>query len=196
MAAPVLLAADFAKALQSLMPRGRVWPRDADAMQTKVCAGLAPTYERQSARAADLLVEAFPATTVELLEEWELSLGLPDPCAGEAPTIAERQAQVLTKFIGLASANKDYIIALMALLGYTITITQFTFHKVTSPVDYPLYGVEWANAWQVNAPLDTISYFTVMSGVDEPLSTWGNEVLECVIEALAPAHTVVVFAYS
>jgi uncharacterized protein YmfQ (DUF2313 family) len=102
---PNYTAADFLKALQGLMPRGRLWPRDADAVQTQVLAQLAPSYARSTARANYLLVDAFPATTYELLPEWESTLGLPDPCAGVAPTIPLRQAQALARFV--ASADRQ-----------------------------------------------------------------------------------------
>lgn len=36
---------------------------------------------------------------------------------------------------------------------------------------------------------------TVQMGVDEPLASWGDSLLECVIRRLRPAHTTVYFAY-
>ncbi|WP_197520275.1 putative phage tail protein, partial [Paraburkholderia tropica] len=56
------------------------------------------SYERSTSRANYLLIDSFPPTAYELLPEWESTLGLPDPCAGEAPTIPQRQAQVLARF--------------------------------------------------------------------------------------------------
>jgi uncharacterized protein YmfQ (DUF2313 family) len=51
-----------------------------------VLSGFTPAFERLTARANNLLIDAFPGSTYELLPEWEATLGLPDPCAGEAPT--------------------------------------------------------------------------------------------------------------
>jgi uncharacterized protein YmfQ (DUF2313 family) len=56
-------------------------------VQSQVLYGLAKSYERETARANNLLVDSFPLTTYELLPEWESSLGLPDPCAGVAPIL-------------------------------------------------------------------------------------------------------------
>ena len=116
-------AAEFLAAMQALMPRGRVWPRDATAVQTAILSGLAPSYERQTARSNNLLIDAFPATAVELLPEWEATLGLPSPAAGPAPTIEARQTLVLARFIGIGGQSYEGLEAYAALLGYTITIS-------------------------------------------------------------------------
>jgi uncharacterized protein YmfQ (DUF2313 family) len=198
MLAPLFKAADFLTAMQALLPRGRVWPRDPETVQTKVLSGLAPCYERQTARANYLLVDGFPKTTVELLPEWEETLGLPDPCAGVAPTVAARQAQVLARFSGIGGQTPAYYIAYAALLGYTITITQYAPARVgQSRVGQPLNGLAWAFAWKINAPLNTIVRSTIgVSRAGDPLASWGNAVLQCEISEIVPAHTVPIFAYS
>ncbi|OTP79500.1 YmfQ family protein [Caballeronia sordidicola] len=198
MLAPFYKAADFLAAMQALLPRGRVWPRDSDAVQTKVFSGLAPCYERQTARANYLLVDAFPKTAVELLPEWEETLGLPDPCAGVAPTVTARQAQVVARFSGIGGQTPAYYISYAALLGYTITITQYAPARVgQSRVGQPLNGFAWAFAWKINAPLNTIVRSTVgVSRVGDPLASWGNAVLQCEVSEIIPAHTIPIFAYS
>ena len=90
-------AQDYLGALQALMPRGRVWPRDFDATQTQILLALAQIYERSDARSRQLLVDGFPKTAAELLPEWESTLGLPDSCGGAPESIAERQARVVVK---------------------------------------------------------------------------------------------------
>lgn len=81
MAAADLTSADYQAALQALLPHGRVWPREPDAVQSRVAAGLAQTAARLHARANYLLRDAFPLTPLELLPEWEATLGLPDECS-------------------------------------------------------------------------------------------------------------------
>ncbi|MPW16898.1 DUF2313 domain-containing protein [Paraburkholderia sp. CNPSo 3157] len=198
MLAPNYTAADFLKALQGLMPRGRVWPRDPDAVQTQVLSGLAPSYERATARANYLLKDAFPATTYELLPEWESTLGLPDPCAGSAPSIAQRQAQVLARFVGVGGPTIASLTAFAANLGYTVTVAQFAPARVgQSRVGQPLCGLAWAFAWQITAPLNTVVRSRVgISAAGDPLASWGNSVLECEIKAIMPAHTIPIFAYA
>ncbi|MFM0135106.1 YmfQ family protein [Caballeronia grimmiae] len=197
MLAPNFKAADFLAAMQALLPRGRVWPRDPDAVQTKTIAGLAPCYERQTARANYLLVDAFPATTYELLPEWESTLGLPDPCAGPAASVPQRRAQVVARFTSIGGASITQLVAFAASLGYAITVTQFAPARVgQSRVGQPLCGVAWAFAWQINAPLNTVVRSSVgTAAAGDPLAAWGNAVLECELRSVMPAHTIPIFSY-
>ncbi|WP_406867209.1 YmfQ family protein [Paraburkholderia fungorum] len=198
MSAPNYSAADYLSAMQALMPRGRVWPKDSDATQTQVLSGLVQVYARNTARANNLLVDAFPGTSAELLPEWEATLGLPDPCAGVAPTVAARNAQVLARFTGLGGQSAAYYISYAATLGYAITITEFAPARVgQSRVGQPLCGPAWAFAWQINAPLNTVIRSRVGTArAGDPLASWGNAVLQCELTEIIPAHTIPIFAYS
>lgn len=197
MPAPAYSAADYLAALQSLMPRGRVWPKDPDATQTAALSGFTPSMARLNARANYLLVDAFPADAVELLPDWESSLGLPDPCQGEAPTIQQRQAQVVARLTNGGGQSVPYFIAYALALGYTITITQFAPFRVgRNRAGDPICGRDWAFAWQVNAPANTFTYFRAgLSVAGEPLRTWTDEVLQCELEKLKPAHTFLNFKF-
>lgn len=198
MTAPVYTAAHFATALQGLMPTGRVWPRDADAIQSQVLAGLAAIYEYNSDRAQNLIVDAFPATTVELLPEWESTLGLPDPCAGTAPTLQQRRNQVVARFANSGGQSAAYYINFALNLGYTVTVKNYApFRCGQSRAGDPVGGVEWFYTWAINAPLNTVTRFRAgQSLAGEALATWNNAVLECELSTVAPAHTYLLFQYS
>jgi uncharacterized protein YmfQ (DUF2313 family) len=175
-----LTSGDFVAAEQGLLPSGRVWPRDSDTVQAKVMAGLAPTKWRLAQRAGNLLVDAFPATTNELLPEWEDTLGLPDACVSDVLTIPQRQAAVAAKFAGGFAPTPANFIAFAASLGYAITIT------FPSP-----------NVWVVHSATTTVTYFRAGANVaGEALATWGNTLLECLFRERCPAHTQVSFAYA
>ncbi|MEX3635944.1 YmfQ family protein [Paraburkholderia sp. BR14320] len=197
MSAPNYQAADFLSALQALMPRGLAWPRDPSAVMTRVMGCLTPTFARHAQRNNALLVDAFPATAVELLPEWESALGLPDPCAGPAPNLQSRQRQVVARFAGAGGQSIAYYISYAATLGYAITVTEFTPFRVgQQAMGAPLGTQDWAFTWQVNAPLLTLVYFRAgESSADEPLETFGNAVLSCELEAIKPAHTILNMAY-
>ncbi len=198
MSAPSYSSADFLRAMQALMPRGRVWPKDQDAVQTQVLSGISQSFARHTERSNYLLVDAFPGTSVELLPEWEATLGLPDPCAGPAPTVASRQAQVVARLAGGGGQSTQFFIRYAELLGYTITITEFAPARVgVSRVGLPLNGVDWAFAWKINAPLETVAQSRVGTArAGEPLASWGNAVLECELLSRVPAHTIPIFAYT
>ncbi|WP_250477385.1 YmfQ family protein [Caballeronia sp. INML1] len=191
-------AADFLAAMQALLPRGRVWPRDQDTVQAKVLSGLAPCYERQTARANYLLVDAFPSTTYELLPEWESTLGLPDPCAGAAPTIPQRRQQALARLTAIGGASIPQLTAFATSLRYSVTITQYTQARAgLLRAGQPVNGYDWNFAWKINAPLNTVTRAVAGAmAAGDPLASWGNKVLECEMRAVMPAHTIPIFAYA
>lgn len=197
MAAPNYAASDFASAIHALMPRGLVWPRDPTAVQAQVIAGLSPTWQRHTAANNQLLVDAFPATAVELLPEWESTLGLPDPCAGESPTLQGRQQQVVARLTNSGGQSIAYFISYAKTLGYTVTVTEFTPFRVgQQAMGSPVANQDWAFTWQINSPLNTVAHFeTGQSYVGQALASWGNAVLQCELMAIKPAHTYLNFAY-
>jgi len=158
---------------------------------------MADELSRADGRAADLLRELDPRTTVELLTDWETALGLPDACVPAGQTIQQRRSAVVAKYTSLGGQSRQFYIDLAAALGYTITITEFRpFRAGISVAGDPLTNGDWIFAWQVNAPETTIFEFRAgQSTAGEPLRNWGNDELECAISAVKPAHTEVLFAY-
>jgi uncharacterized protein YmfQ (DUF2313 family) len=188
--------AAYARQLVQLLPPGPVWRIEADSNLSRLLAGVATEFARVDGRAVDLLNEFDPRTTYELLAEWERVYGLPDPCLGDAPSLAQRRASLIAKVIATGQQTPASYIAIAAALGFTVTITEFMPFTVDSDVDAYLYDDAWAYAWQVNAPLQTVGEFDVESSVDDPLAWWGNDALECVLLELKPAHTHLIFSYS
>ena len=196
--APVLSLDDWTDAFHRLLPTGRVWPREHDSTQYQALRALMPLYAQLARRDNNLLVDGFPTTTQETLPEWEAALGLPDPCMGAAPTMAQRQALVVARLTGRGGQSVPYLVAYAAAAGYVVTVTEFSPFRVgVNAAGQPLQGAEWSTHWQVNAPAVTATYFRVgHSRAGDPLAGWGNLVLECELRRLAPAHTTVSFGYT
>jgi uncharacterized protein YmfQ (DUF2313 family) len=183
--------------MQRLLPRGRVWRTDAAATIPQVLLALAPTYTRSTAAARQVLVDANPDTTQNLLREWEESLGLPDPCTPLNPSLEQRAAAVRAKFAARGALNIPYFITLAAALGYVITITEFRPFSADMPCELPDYDPYWAFVWQVNVPGATTFYFSAdESAADDPLETIDAPELICRIQQDAPAETTVIFLTS
>jgi uncharacterized protein YmfQ (DUF2313 family) len=198
MSAPVLDADDFTQALADLLPVGALWPRDPDTTLMALVAGLAAGANAAHQRAQDLLMrESDPAQTVELLPDWERAYGLPDTCAPEGQGLQERQAALQARIAALGGQSRAYFIAVAAALGFEITIEEFRpFRADRSTVETALNDAPWPFTWRVHAPEQTIILFrTDRSTADEPLSRASNQILECVLSRLAPAHTTVLFSY-
>lgn len=197
MPVPAWTSADFLAAFLRLLPRGRAWPKEADATLPQALAPLMPVYSRQAARAAYLLQDAFPATSSELLPEWLETLGLPGAYASLDLTQSQLQQLAVSRIIGGGGQSPSYFIALAATLGYAITIQQFSPFHVGMAVGLPIYGDAWAYVWQVNGPTFSVDYFLVgRDAVGEPLASWSNTVLQSEFSRLKPAHTTVLFNYS
>lgn len=194
---PLYSVDNYASALQALLPRGRVWPKDVDALQTALCNGLAPSLERVDAAAQFLLQDTFPTTAVELLPEWEESTGLPDPCAGVAPTLQQRQAQVGARLANAGGQSAAFFQTFAANLGFQVTIQAYgPFRCGQSNCIAPIADQTWAFTWAIQASLNTITYFECgRSACNEPLATWGNAILECEMKAVQPAYGTLIFQY-
>lgn len=197
MAEALFTQGDYEAALQALLPPGRAWSRDPSAIQNLVLAGLAPSFVRLDVRAQTLLVDAFPGSTLELLPEWEASLGLPDPCEGASQVVQQRRQQVVNRLVNTGGQSRSYYLGILGRLGFAgSTITEFTpFKTDVSGADTPVYDESWAHTWQVNVPgLRVFEFSADISAADEPLLTIADEVIICVIEALKPAHTLVLYS--
>lgn len=197
MPVPSWTSSDFLSAFLRLLPRGRAWAKEADATMPQALEPLMPVYAQQAARAAYLLTDAFPATSNELLPEWLETLGLPGAYAGLGLTQSQLQALAVARLTSGGGQSAAYFIGLAQTLGYTITISEFSTFHVGETVGQPIYGADWAYAWQVNGPTFSVDQFRVgHDTAGEPLASWTNTVLQSEFERLKPAHTTVIFSYS
>jgi uncharacterized protein YmfQ (DUF2313 family) len=176
--------ANYLSALLKLLPRGRAGAREAGSGISNTLTGFAAGFQRLDAAAIFLLQGAFPSTAINLLTEWEATLGLPDPCAGVAPTIQQRQNQVVARLSQAAGQSVGFFVGFAAKLGFVITITEFTGSTTL------------ANTWQVNVPASGIVYFTAdQSYPEDPVDqvSTNSLVLQCEFQRLKPAHTILNF---
>lgn len=187
MAAPQYSAADYLSALQALMPPGKVWPRDPGAVQTKVLAGLAVSYESQTQRSAHLLADAFPATAVELLQEWEATLALPSPAAGPNPSVGARQLLVVARLVGVDGPSIADLERYAALLGFDVTITPLApFRCGQSRCGQSLGTVDQMYGLLV----------TVANAANSPFGAYGQAVLRDELGRVVPPFAVLVFEFT
>lgn len=144
--------------------------------------GVAEELSRIYARVQDLLAEAHPPTTDELLGEWETEYDLPDPCVTSAQTESDRRAALIARATGIGGQSPQYFIDLAASFGVTITIAEHHPFEVGRDGMGDGIGGQWAFIWEVSAPIATPATL--------------REVMECVFERLKPAHTAIWFTYA
>jgi uncharacterized protein YmfQ (DUF2313 family) len=193
-----LSAADYQNHLAALLPPGPAWPSDDGGDMEELLLGLAQELARIDARVDDLIAEADPRYTQALLSEWERVLALPDVCitAVGAQSTQERRSALVSKLIQIGGQSAAYYIAVAAALGFSITITEFNPFVWTMPLSLPMCGMDWQFVWQVNAPLVSRRYWLCTDPASDPMSTWGNGLLECVLNRIKPAHTLILFSYT
>ena len=198
MPAPIYSAADYQQSLANLAPTGRAWPRDPGSTLMGIFGALSPSYARNSASALALLEDVVPTQTLNLLPEWEASLGLPETYAPVGQTVAQRQSAVSAKWAARGGQSQAYFTHLAATLGVAITITQFAPARVgVLRVGQPLYGVAWAHTWQINMPTFVVQPFRVAeNSVGDALNTWGTTYVQQRLMAASPAHTNLIFNYT
>ena len=191
------IADDYVRLLKRLLPKGKLWEVSEQSNFKKLLEGMAIEFARLHARSLELIKEVDPRTTVELINEWETLTGLPDPCVSLTQTLQQRRLAVVEKLTRLASLSPRYYIEVARALGYEVSITEFKPFRVGgSKMGDRINGRDWQFTWRVNAPTVTVRVFTLgQSGMGEPLRLWGNEILECAIKRVKPAHTFVVFGF-
>lgn len=163
------------------MPRGKVWPTENDTVQAAALLAMANSFAASDSSASALISDALPSSTINLLVEWEESLGLPDPCAGPNPSDDLRRAQVVARFGGSGGQSRAFFMAFAATLGFEIAISNHAPFRVGyNRAGDGLYGQPWSFVWIVTV-----------------LSSSGSadlSVLQCEFERLTAAETVVLFS--
>lgn len=202
--------------LQKLLPWGIAWPRAARKNLTNLLMALAHELACLHSRALDLIREADPRTTLEMLPDWERALGLPDPCTGPLETVDQRRLAVVTRLTEIGGQSPQYFVQLAASLGFDVEVVEYgpfqvghsevgealtngqkPFQVGISHVGEALTNnVDWLFTWAIVTGDLTVRDFLVGQGTaGDPLRTWGNDLLECVLERAAPAHTLLLFLY-
>ena len=201
--------------IAKLLPPGKAW---AKVRENVLLEGLAVELTRVEARAADCLKEIDPRQTVELLEDWESLLGIPDECTPEGQTVTQRQTQITQKLASVGGLSATYYEFIASQLGFDIRITDaHSFRvgrqRVGEPLTNGVYpdgvfrvgdrvGNELAKAgWRfyyiAEIPLTELVRFRVgLSRVGDPLVSYSNTLLECTLKRLKPAHRNIFFKFT
>jgi uncharacterized protein YmfQ (DUF2313 family) len=185
----------IAEQASRLLPTGAAWPRVLGSNLRKLLLAAGDELQLVYGRVQALRAEMHPGSATELLAEWEREYGLPDPCAAAADTEVERRAALASKYSQTGGQTIPYYVAVALSLGYVITIDEFMALTCDSYAEDYCFSNDWAYAWQVNAPNTTVRDGDCLSDCEQPLRSWGNELLECALTRIAPSHTIVIFSY-
>lgn len=190
----------YSNHIKSLLPRGSAWQADNAPNLKKVIDILAAELVKIDNRATDVLNEADPRATFEMIGDWETMAGLPDTCSNLPDTLQARRDLLVDKITRKGGQSKAFFYSIAAALGYGIEITEYRpFIAGISRCGDAVYGAGHAvrHQWRVKVLSPRVTYFrTGISRAAEKLVTIERaDELECLFKRLKPAHTKLIFAY-
>lgn len=202
----------YLQMLQGLLPSGQAWNREPDSNLTVTLSIMASEFSKIHSRADDLINEADPRSTSEMLEDWESVAGLPDTCTGAEDTIQERRHALTNKITSQGGQSRAYFLGIAENLGYDITIEEFRpfvcglsecgLGQLSEGQFITTYGItdqeDIRFNWKVAVLGPRVTWF--QCGASEcgkdPLAKISFAAdLECVFRQKAPAHTNLIFSY-
>lgn len=208
----------YKQLLINLLPKGKVWePREQPVLDALLEA-LATELCRVDDRKNDLLItEADPRTATETLENWESMLGLPDECTPDDLNEIDRRNQVVSKLTRQGALNATFYTDLIDDLGFEGTVPDYNSFKVgtatvgdeltnefgsqfqvgRSTVGEQLTNSGWQYVFKVEIPATSSEVFKVGENVvGNPLRLFQNELVQCTINQLKPAHTFAFYVFT
>jgi Uncharacterised protein conserved in bacteria (DUF2313) len=163
------LAEAYARTLRFLLPPGKL-QRELDAFLAKLLLANAQELARVDQRGQDLITEADPRTTTELLPDFEKMLAL----SGDA-TLAERRARVVSVLLRRQRYRPvDFQQVLSPLLG-------------VAPADVQVVEQSHADAMAQGDAREIYRFFVYR---DPSLpGTWDVDAAQKMIDSMKPSHT-------
>ena len=177
-----LTAANYGRALARLLPPGAALGGPNIQALLSAFAAMFGSFQARASQLSER--ELSPETTVELMPVWLADWGLPDCCLPQGATLQQEREQLLAKIAAVGYADANYYIAIAAALGWTITITEGTAGSFTWTINaHRVAPVQVFRAGE-NRAGDLLEQFA------------HNTELECVMNRIKPAHTVLIFSYT
>lgn len=200
--------------LRNLLPPGRLWRPLDQPVFNSLLQSKAVEFCRVEERVADLLREADPRQSDELLDEWEDLLGIPDECTESDRTLSERRSQIVQKLTNVGGLSAEFYEFLAAQLGFSVTVENrldflagrgragdalWNYFNRTfvagSTAGTALKEVGWRFYFNVEMPVAAAEVFEAGDVAGTPLREFTNPLIECTIRKLKPAHAGVTFTF-
>lgn len=205
----------YKQLLINMLPKGRLWQPKEQPTFRELLESTSQELCRVDDRVKQMLIEIDPRTTNEALDHWEDVLGIPDECTPESQTLAERQIQLTQKMTNIGGLSKTFYEFLGLQLGFVITVKNrinflagraragdllsnyFNRHFVAGSVAGTLLTeIGWRFYFNVEMPIAAASHFVAGSVAGTALQIFENELIECTMRKLKPAHGSVTFTFS
>lgn len=207
--------AKYKELLVNLLPKGRLWRPQDQPNFSKLLESAAQELCRVDDRVKQLFLEVDPRTTDEALDTWEGVFGLPDECTSDEQTLNERRNQLVQKLTNIGGLSASFYEFIGAQLGFDISVENrvnflagrgragdpltnyFNRHFVAgSTAGTQLVETGWRYCFNVELPATASEHFVAGSTAGTPLREFSNELIECTIRKLKPAHSCVTFTFT
>lgn len=197
------LGKKYLSLLKKLMPDGWAWDEknNKSSNLSKLLSSISNEYSRVDERAQELLKESNPATTFEMLPDWERVMGLPDECSpDEVLSNQQRRQRILQLLTTRGGQNKAFYQTLAANFGFDVGVIEVTdqppFRAGQGRAGDRLTNGTWRYAFIIQAPSDSVIRFRAgQSSAGDRLLLVQNTTLQCLIEKYKPAHAVAIFTF-
>lgn len=199
---PLRDAVSYAAEMLATFPSStiaNIWPRDLSGTWGKLLTALGDEPARIDASARHLLDELDPRDTSDMLADWEIAYGLPDPCLAAPASLAEQRRRLVDLVTLKGSTTKTFLIQLVQNIGYDVHLETFAPTRMgMGHCGERLLGHGFAWAMRVHAPPVAVRRMHMGSSfMGDRLCAFGNDSLECVTRRHVRATTLpnLVFAY-
>lgn len=199
---------DLTDQIIALLPPGAAWgtpdgeAHDPASEMSTFWRGFAKMLKPLYAQAFTTTLESTVSTITNSLEDWEIDLGLPDPCLGGDQTVETRLRSVISKVLASATITPGDFLCLADRLGFAIRIEEpevFECGISECALDHEAATINLDVEWVVHLAAGPSDYFE--AGIGEAGETrlldWpANTELECILRPLRPAWSLLYFDYS
>jgi len=204
----------YTSLIKNLLPKGKLWKPQVQPVFNQYLRALAEEFCRVEQRVLDMLFEADPRQTLELLEDWQRLLGLPDSCTFETLDLNELREQIVQKLTNVGGLSANFYEFIGEQLGHDITVEDylnfragfskagdpltnyFNEHFVAgSPAGEFLTNIGWKFYFKVEMPVTAAEVFEAGDVAGTPLREFTNPLIECTMMRLKPAHAAVFFTF-
>ncbi|MBO2656063.1 DUF2313 domain-containing protein [Shewanella algae] len=187
-------ADDYREMMQRLMPRGFAWHLGPGGNLSAFIHGIAESLAAADASAAQLEREFHPETSLQLLEEWEDFLGLPE-CGLAADSLDKRRLDAYAKETADGGLAPWYYEALAGRAGFEVDVDEAYGHHCESLCDASLYHELSGLAPIVYSTAPATRWTTCLEACTLPVRRFGDGRLECLLNTYKPAHLRFVYGY-
>lgn len=200
--------------LTKLLPKGRLWKPTEQPTFSAYLGSISEELCRVDDRVKQMLLEVDPRTTDEAVDQWEGVLGLPDECSPDDQDLADRRTQITQKLTNIGGLSKTFYEFLGNQLGYDIDVNNYVNFvagrgKAGDPItnyfnrhfvagskagDF-LTEIGWRFYYNVDIPVAAAEHFVAGSVAGTPLRLFSNELIQCTMTKLKPAHAMPFFTF-